>query len=156
MERLRPVIHMHGKKVAIPRWQQAYGRDYHFSGTTSRALPIPSTFEPLLEWTRTSIDTRLDGVLVNWYDGSLGHYIGAHNDNTRGLIAGSPIVTVSFGEERKLRFRPCESRGFVDVPAAHGSVIVIPYRTNESWKHEVPRTKRVRGRRISLTFRAFD
>ena len=65
-------------------------------------------------------------------------------------------VRVSFGEDRKLRFRPNEGRGFVDITAAHGSVIVIPYSTNESWKHEVPRTKRARGRRISLTLRAFD
>lgn len=152
----RPVIHMHGKRVAIPRWQLAYGRDYHFSGTTSRALPIPPAVEPLLEWARANIDGRVDGVLVNWYDGTLGHYIGAHRDSTRGIIVSSPYVTLSFGEERTMRFRPWKGRGFLDIPAVHGSVIVIPYTTNESWTHEVPRTKRARGRRISLTLRAFD
>lgn len=152
----RPVIHMHGQRVAIPRWQRAYGRDYHFSGTTSRALPIPPAVEPLLEWTRANIDERLDGLLVNWYDGSLGHYIGAHRDSLRELVSGAPIVTLSFGEQRTMRFRPWRGRGFLDIPAAHGSVIVIPYTTNRFWTHEVPRTKRAQGRRISLTLRAFD
>jgi len=151
-----PVIRMHGKSVAIPRWQLAYARDYHFSGTTSRALPIPSTVEPLLEWARANIDDRLDGVLANWYDAALGHYIGRHRDNRRGLVVGSPIVTLSFGEERTMRFRPWRGQGFVDIPGAHGAVIVIPYATNLSWTHEVPRTKLARGRRISLTLRAFD
>jgi len=154
--RERPLIYIHGKRVATPRWQVAYGRDYHFSGTTSRALPIPPAVHALLDWARAHIDDRLDGALVNWYDGTLGHYIGAHRDSTRDIIVGSPYVTLSFGEQRAMRFRPWKGRGFMDIPAIHGSVIVIPYTTNESWTHEVPRTKRAGGRRISLTLRAFD
>ncbi len=35
------VIKMHGRAVATPRWQQAYGADYHYTGQTNRALPVP-------------------------------------------------------------------------------------------------------------------
>jgi hypothetical protein len=31
-------IRIHGRKVSIPRWQQAYGVDYHFSGEVNRGL----------------------------------------------------------------------------------------------------------------------
>ena len=43
----------------------------------------------------------------------------------------------------------------MDIPVPDGSVLVIPWATNERWTHEVPRTKAAVGRRISLTFRAF-
>ena len=40
------VIQMHGRPVETPRWQQAYGVDYHYSGQTNSALPVPATLEP--------------------------------------------------------------------------------------------------------------
>jgi alkylated DNA repair dioxygenase AlkB len=42
-----------------------------------------------------------------------------------------------------------------DFRASHGTVFVMPFATNQRWTHEVPRTKRHRGRRISVTLRAF-
>jgi hypothetical protein len=58
-------ILIHGRMVPIPRWQQAYGRDYQFSGTTSPALPVPDTLAPFLGWVRDAIDERLNGLLLN-------------------------------------------------------------------------------------------
>jgi hypothetical protein len=34
-------------------------------------------------------------------------------------------------------------------------VVVLPLATNARWKHEVPASKRLVGRRISVTLRAF-
>ena len=59
--------------------------------------------EPFLTWAKEAIDGRLNGVLVNWYDGSLGHYIGRHRDSRVNMVSGAPIVTISFGEERIFR-----------------------------------------------------
>ena len=66
-----------------------------------------------------------------------------------------PIVTVSFGEERVFRLRPYRGRGYTDVQARDGDVFLMPYGTNLAWTHELPRFKRYRGRRISVTVRAF-
>ena len=151
----RHEIHIHGRTVRTPRWQQAYGRDYRFSGQTYAALPVPHSLAPLRDWCRRTVDARLNGLLLNWYDGSLGHYIGPHRDSTRHLVAGSPIVTVSLGESRVFRLRPVGGKGFVDVPVDAGSVVVLPWDTNLAWKHEIPRSKRHAGRRISVTLRAF-
>jgi alkylated DNA repair dioxygenase AlkB len=146
---------MMGKLTKLPRWQQAYGKDYHFSGRTSEARPIPPVLDPFLPWSRERIDDRLNGLLLNWYDGELGHYIGPHNDNTMNLVPGAPIVTVSFGEERifRLTHREKARRDFL-VDA--GTVFVMPYDTNQAWKHSVPQRARYRGRRISITLRAFE
>ncbi|MFO0840958.1 MAG: alpha-ketoglutarate-dependent dioxygenase AlkB [Gemmataceae bacterium] len=151
----RPVIHLHGRKIAIPRYQQAYGADYHFSGQTSKALPMPALLEPVLGWARETIDERLNGLLLNWYDGALGHYIGAHRDSMKGMCPGCPIVTVSLGEERVFRLRRWRGEGSCDLAATNGSVIVLPYDTNQAYTHEVPRFARNTGRRISVTFRGF-
>jgi len=152
----RHEIRVHYRLVKTPRWQQAYGRDYVFSGTQSSALPIPDAFADWLEWSRASIDPRLNGLLLNWYDGKLGHYISAHRDSRRKLVPGSPIVTMSFGEQRSFRFRPYRGKGFRDFAFEHGRVFVVPYETNLAWTHEVPHFAGLRGRRISVTVRAFE
>ena len=54
------------KMIPVPRWQQAFGRDYRYSGNVNRALPIPPILEPYLAWARTTFDARLNGLLLNW------------------------------------------------------------------------------------------
>lgn len=149
-------IHLMGRNVLTPRWQQPYGADYHYTGRVHRALPLPESLAALLTWSRTTIDERLNGALVIWYDADLGHYIGKHRDSTKHLVTGAPIVTISLGAERVFRLRPWRGRGFRDFPTSQGRVFVMPFATNLAWTHEVPRRRRDVGRRISVTFRAFE
>ncbi len=149
-------IQIHGRLVKTPRWQQAYGADYHYTGRVNRALPVPPLIEPLHQWVKENIDDRPNGILVNWYDGKLGHYIGKHRDSTVNIIEGAPIVTVSFGEQRAFRLRPWKGGSYRDFTAMQGSIFVMPYATNLAWTHEVPHPKQYNGQRISITFRAFN
>lgn len=148
-------ILIHGRLVKTPRWQQAYGIDYHYTNRTNEALPMTPPLIQILEWAKAAIDGRLNGILVNWYDGELGHYIGAHRDSTTHMVQGAPIVTISFGEGRIFRLRPWKRKGYRDFAADDGTVFVMPYETNRAWTHEVPHAARFRGRRISITIRAF-
>lgn len=150
-----PRILMHGRLVPIPRWQQSYGYDYRYPGQENAALPIPDELIPYRDWTQFAVDSRLNGLLLNWYDTALRHYIGHHRDITTGLVPGTPIVTISLGDSRTFRLRPWKARGFIDVPMANGTVILMPWTTNKAWTHEVPRSTRDQGRRISVTVRAF-
>jgi alkylated DNA repair dioxygenase AlkB len=145
------IIQMHGRPVRTPRWQQAYGADYHYTGRTNTALPVPAILEPFHRWARQAIDDRLNGLLLNWYDGALGHYIGSHYDSTKNMVPGAPIVTVSLGEERTFRLTKPKTCERYDFAARNGTVFVTPYDTNRSWKHQVPKQARSRGRRISIT-----
>jgi alkylated DNA repair dioxygenase AlkB len=156
------IIKIHGRPVRTPRWQQAYGHDYAYTGRVNWALPMDTLTKAvprltrILEWSTATIDERLNGLLLNWYDAALGHYIGPHRDSRKGLIVGAPIVTISFGETRTFRLlrykkKHMEERG--DFLASNGTVFVTPYETNLSWKHAVP--KGGTGRRISVTLRAF-
>lgn len=120
-------------------------------------MPIPDLFAPWLRWARTAIEPRLNGLVVNWYDGQLGHYIGRHRDSTTKMLVGAPIVMLSFGEQRTLRLRPWKGAGnFADFRVADGAVVVLPYETNLAWTHEISKSKKCLGRRISITLRAFE
>jgi alkylated DNA repair dioxygenase AlkB len=144
-----------GRKIALPRWQQAYGRDYRYAGSVNRALEIPPILAPLLAWCRERFDGRLNGILLNWYDAEQRHYIGAHRDSVVGLVPGTPIVTISLGATRTFRLRPMRAKGFVDFAATHGDAFGLPWASNLNLKHEVPYHAGAQGRRISVTARAF-
>jgi alkylated DNA repair dioxygenase AlkB len=150
------VIHMPGGPVETPRWQQAYGADYRYTGRVNRALPVPSLLVPVREWVRETVDPRMNALLLNWYEGP-GHYIGPHHDDERDMVAGTPIVTVSFGETRVFRLTRGAGTDKVtrDFPAENGAVFALPFETNRVWKHAVPKAARYTGRRISVTLRAF-
>lgn len=150
------VIHMPGGPVATPRWQQAYGADYRYTGRVNKAVPVPPLLGPVLGWVRGAVDPRLNAVLVNWYEGP-GHYMGPHHDDTRDMVDGTPVVTVSFGETRVFRLTRGPRGGHVarDFPAENGAVFVLPFATNRVWKHGVPKSARYAGRRVSVTVRAF-
>jgi alkylated DNA repair dioxygenase AlkB len=143
-----------GRTIPLPRWQQAYGRDYRYTGSVNRALPIPALLDPYLDWARLRLDARLNGLLLNWYDAALRHYIGPHRDSIAGLVEGAPIVTISLGATRLFRLRP-KGGAFADFPATHGSVFILPWETNLGAKHAVPHRANDTGRRISITLRAF-
>ncbi|HSD86959.1 MAG TPA: alpha-ketoglutarate-dependent dioxygenase AlkB [Kofleriaceae bacterium] len=151
-------IKMHGKLVKTPRWQQAYGADYRYTGNTNRALPIPDELAPLHAWILAQVDPRLNGLLLNWYDAERGQYIGKHRDSTIGMIEGAPILTLSFGAARTFRIRRWKggtTDAAIDFPTGNGTILVMPYATNLAWTHEVPHSAKVTGRRISITARAF-
>ena len=151
------LIKIHGRLVHTPRWQQAYGMDYYYTGRVNKALPIPPLLNPLVNWAKENIDERLNGILVNFYDGKLDHKIGPHHDSIKNMVSYTPIVTISFGEGRIFRLRPagdCKHATPVDFQASNGAVFIMPFETNLAFKHEVPSSKRLCGRRISVTLRA--
>lgn len=148
-------IRMGGRTVKTPRWQQAYARDYRYTGNVNRAQPLPAALAPYVRHVQAVVDPRLNGVLVNWYDADFGHYMGPHRDVPTGLIPDSPIVTISLGATRLFRLRPHGGGDRRDLVLEDGAVLVMPWATNRAWTHAVPRLKAYPGRRVSVTVRAF-
>ena len=149
-------ILIHGKMVKVPRWDQAYERDYPFAKQVAVAKQAPPCMLLFLKWCQRVIDSRMNGMFVNWHDGELKHYHGKHRDSVSGLVPDSSIVTVSLGEERVFRMRPYPSGSPPkDFSLNNGDFVVIPWGTNQTWTHEVPKFARFRSRRVSVTMRAF-
>lgn len=72
------------------------------------------------------------------------------------MVDGAPIVTISLGEERLFRVSLKNAKARRDFAASDGMVFIMLYETNLVWKHSVPRFARYKGRRISITLRAFS
>src|SRR5436853_1469895 len=60
------LLMIHGKVVAAPRWNRSYGHAYNWNRLAQPPLPMPPRLEPLLDWARSAIDPRLNGIGVNW------------------------------------------------------------------------------------------
>ena len=67
---------------------------------------------------------------------------------------GPVIGSLSLGATRKFRIRHNETRETRTFPVGHGTLIIMAGTMQNYWQHEVPKTKRLVGERINLTFRA--
>jgi alkylated DNA repair dioxygenase AlkB len=151
------IIRIGSKKVRVPRFDKAYGRDYPFSWSVAVADPVPDILAPFLTWAKENIEPSANGLFVNWHDASLGQYHGHHRDYERGVIKGTPITTIWLGLPRVFRLRPYPvEKPAIDINVHHGHVIVIPWETNQNWYHEIPKLARNRGLQISVKIRSFE
>lgn len=138
---------------------------YQFSQQVAVAQPLdtapPLVARELDAWNHALPGARLNGALLNWYDGRRGHYIGRHADDEWQLRASVPIVSLSFGQARRFRFThksaDWASREKVVLELEDGDALVMGGEMQRTHKHEVMklRTKDPLGRRINLTLRSF-
>lgn len=154
----RHEIMMYGKTVRVPRYQQAYLRDYTFSGSTSKVLPLPDEFAPYLAWANSlGYPGEFNGFLINWYEAGE-NYIGSHADDEKQLVPDSPIITITLalpGEPRVFRLRDREKKIVKDVQTPNGIVLVMGGAFQREFKHEIVKTAKPVGSRISITIRQF-
>ena len=160
----RHTIRIYGKEMQTPRWQQAYIRDYSYSGTNNAALPLPDEFSSLLSMANKKFPPEDGGqfnqVLLNWYE-SGEHYISAHSDDERPIVKNSPIVTICLGGEGRIfRIRPRKNTTDhkykrLDVKLSHGCILIMCGEMQSRFTHEVPKASSYTDTRISVTLRQF-
>ncbi|CAL1299361.1 unnamed protein product [Larinioides sclopetarius] len=143
------------KRYPVPRKVSAYGDKnltYTFAGNTLPTKPLIPILVKLLEEANKFLkDGSFNYILINRYkDGQ--DKIGSHRDNETDMDPNSSIVTFSFGAERTMIFKRPNFNS-VKIPLKNGSVLTMNPPTNEFWYHEIPREKRIKDVRISLTFR---
>ena len=166
-------IKMFGREVELPRWQQAYGFDYAYSGSVSDSVPPTPLVARLMGEVNalcftphgaTARQTPMFNMcLVNWYGPD--HYIGPHSDDTRQLVQGAPIAGLSWGHARRFVLSPRSKlpRALgakrIELVVGDGDLIVMCGDCQETHKHEVPKLKASErasaANRISFTFRCF-
>jgi alkylated DNA repair dioxygenase AlkB len=140
-----------------PRLIASYGDpgvQYKYSGIVNVALPWTDT---LLEIKSQIESVQVDSqrpqfnyCLLNLYrhgQDSMGWH--ADDEPEMGNIIGS----VSLGQTRKFRIRHNTSRRTQDFLLGHGSLLIMAGRMQQSWQHEVPKTKKPVDPRINLTYR---
>jgi len=151
----QPCITIRGKAVPIPRLQAWYGDEgtnYEYSGIKMRPNPWTRELELLIHKVSSKTGHKFNSVLANWYQHG-GHSIGWHADDEPELGINPVIASVSLGEPRRLRFRSKDSDNTFHIEPESGSLLIMQGEIQKNWQHEISKTKKKVGGRISLTFR---
>jgi alkylated DNA repair dioxygenase AlkB len=149
-------IKVYGKVYPQPRLTALFGNEgksYSYSNITMH----PHKWSPLLMSIKEKVEKTTEAiystVLLNYYrDGKDSN--GWHADNEKELGTNPIIASLSFGAERMFQLKhnaiPNQK---INIPLAHGSLLVMKGTTQHFWKHQIPKTTKPIDPRINLTFR---
>lgn len=149
-------ITMFGKRIITKRKVAWYGDapfDYVYSGQTKTALPWTTELQALKHIAETHTGAPYNSCLLNLYhDGDEG--MSWHSDDEKMLQPEAAIASFSFGAERKFSFKHKTTKESVSLMLAHGSLLLMKGGMQQHWLHALPKSKKVTGARINLTFRS--
>lgn len=150
-------IRIFGKEIMQPRLTAWYGdieKPYSYSGLTMEAN---HWIHPLLE-IKSEADkysgAESTSALMNLYrDGNDG--LGWHRDNEKVLGPTPTIASVSLGAPRIFQFRHYrDKKPLLSLELEPGSLVIMKGESQKVWEHRVPKSKRLHGARINITFRS--
>ena len=148
-------MNMYGKKIDFPRLTAWYGNNdkpYSFSGITLQPLPWSSEILSIKSKIEPVAKTAFNSVLLNLYrDGN--DSISWHTDAEKELGTNPVIASVNFGATRKFQLRHIKTKEKLEIELTHGSLLIMQGELQHFWQHQVPKTSKVVGERINLTFR---
>lgn len=149
-------LRLFGREVASPRlscWIGDPGASYVYSNTRFEPRPWTPSLAALRDQISELAGVRFNSVLANLYrDGRDG--MGWHSDDEAELGPQPVIASLSLGALRRFVLkhrRVPEKKLALDLPA--GSLLVMRGDTQRNYRHALPKTARVVGERINLTFR---
>ena len=148
-------IRLFGREVDSPRlscWIGDPGARYRYSGTLFEPHPWPDALLPVRERLSHALDHPIDSVLANRYrDGRDG--MGWHRDDEPELGSRPVIASLSLGATRRFSLKSIDGAHRLALDLPHGSLLVMRGRTQERYRHALPKTARAVGERVNLTFR---
>jgi len=162
-------IRINGMLREIPRQQVAFGdkgTSYHFSGISVPSIDWSSTDDTFQAQMGRELH-RLCGVvsdlagfkfnfvLVNRYRNERDS-VGYHSDDEKELGTFPVIAGLSLGQTRRMNFRSKLAGTILALDVRHNSLYTMYHPTNHCWFHEIPKSTKGMGERISLTFRHLD
>jgi alkylated DNA repair dioxygenase AlkB len=147
---------IYGKEVDLPRLTAWYGEhlsDYSYSGISMKTKPWLPELVSIKNKIEAFTGIKFTSVLLNYYrDGN--DSVSWHRDNEKVLRVNPVIASVSFGATRTFKFRHVNNFSLVrSVELEHGTFVLMKGETQHKWQHQIPKSKKIRKPRISLTFR---
>lgn len=149
-------ITVFGKTYPQPRLTALYANNnkpYSYSNITM--LPVEFTSELLEiknkmeELAKISFTTCLVNRYRNGNDSN-----GWHADNEKELGKNPIIASISLGAERFFHLKHTTNPALkYKLLLEHGSLLIMGGKTQQYWKHQLPKTAKQIGERINLTFR---
>jgi alkylated DNA repair dioxygenase AlkB len=143
-----------GNTYQQPRLTKWYGeKSYSYSGLTWEPAVMPVAVDIVRILVQQATGARFNCCLCNLYrDGS--DLIGWHSDDEPEFGSDPEVASVSFGSPRTFRMRRKSNHADkMDFELGDKSLLLMPKGTQSEWQHMVPKTKKITGPRINLTFR---
>ncbi|BAY99913.1 2OG-Fe(II) oxygenase [Tolypothrix tenuis PCC 7101] len=148
-------IKMVGKTLLVPRLECIYGDEgceYLYSKSVLlKPLPWPEALAQLRDRITAVTGYSFRIVIGNQYRSGQDS-IGWHADNESSMGLNPAIASVSLGAERKFQIKPIKGKP-TDFWLEHGSLLLMHPGCQSTHLHQVPKTKKLVGTRINLTFR---
>lgn len=148
-------MNMYGKQVNFPRLTAWYGdndKPYSFSGITLEPKIWNEELLTIKEKIEQISIVKFNSVLLNQYR-SGNDSISWHTDAEKELGENPVIASVNFGATRKFQLRHIHSNEKLEIELTHGSLLIMQGELQHYWQHQVPKTSKVVGERINLTYR---
>jgi len=148
-------ITIFGKTHQIPRLQAWYADnevEYTYSGKKLQRHNWNNLLLEIKEKIENITSFKFNSVLANLYrDGN--DSMGLHSDDEKELGKNPVIASLSLGETREIYFKHKNKKLNLVIPQASGQILLMYGKTQEYWKHEIKKTKKIKKPRINLTFR---
>jgi alkylated DNA repair dioxygenase AlkB len=133
-------------------WYADEGLSYTYSGITRNALSWTPALLMVKQQVEALCGISFNACLLNLYHhGEEG--MGWHSDDEPELGKLPEIASVSLGAERRFDFKHKSRDLKVSVMLEDGSLLWMRGLSQARWKHALPKTKKVKSRRINITFR---
>ncbi len=155
MEWANEKVVMFGKEITTKRKVAFYADgtiEYTYSNKTKKGLPWTTSLLSIRELVSKHTHQSYNACLLNLYhDGEEG--MGWHSDDEREIVPNSSIASLSIGAERKFSFKHKTTKETQSLLLQNGSLLEMAGSLQQNWWHALPKSKKVNGPRINLTFR---
>jgi alkylated DNA repair dioxygenase AlkB len=150
-------IVLFGKRMQQPRltaWYADEGKTYTYSGLKWDPQPWCNQLLEIKRKVEIASSTTFNSVLLNLYRNG-NDSMGWHSDDEKELGANPVIASLSLGGSRKfqMRHKIRTAEAIKNIELQHGNLIIMRGATQQCWKHQIPKTKKIVEPRINLTFR---
>ena len=148
-------IKIFGKNHQIPRLQAWYADqniEYRYSGKKLNRHDWNAILLEIKLNIEHVTSHKFNSVLANLYRDE-NDSMGLHADDEKELGINPVIASLSLGESREIYFKHKNKKLNLIIPQTSGQLIVMHGKTQEYWKHEIKKTKKIKKPRINLTFR---
>jgi len=148
-------VRIFGRELPAPRlscWIGDPGAAYTYSRVRFDPRPWPAVLDPIRTKVAAVAGESFNSVLANRYaDGR--DCMGWHADDELELGSQAVIASLSLGATRRFVMRRRDGHARCELALHHGSLLVMRGDTQANWQHALPRTAKLVGLRINLTFR---
>lgn len=149
-------ITIFGKTVDQPRlvsWHAEKGIPYKYSGITMLPKPWPKTLLTIKHAVENKLGEKFNSAFLNLYRNGQ-DYMGWHRDNEKLLGPEPYIASLSFGAQRKFKFKHISNTQLnYELMLNSGSLLVMGGNIQHHWKHCLPKALKVKQPRVNITFR---